>query len=171
MAPEEKPSFWTTLPGILTAAGTLITAVTGLIVALNWGGPPANKPTPAVVPAPVPTATRPAETPPGPALEIVGMSSRNPDHLVLKNVGATRLDVSGYLFKEGKHECAIPADTSIAAGETFTAYFFSEKNAGDAESREAEGDFVCSKTFGIGPQELIQVLTPGRELVVEKRAP
>lgn len=34
-APEEKKSFWTTLPGILTAIAGLITAITGLVVAIN----------------------------------------------------------------------------------------------------------------------------------------
>ena len=32
------PSFWTTLPGILTAVAALITAVTGLLVALGQAG-------------------------------------------------------------------------------------------------------------------------------------
>jgi hypothetical protein len=31
-------SFWTTLPGILTAIGTVITAATGLLIALNQAG-------------------------------------------------------------------------------------------------------------------------------------
>jgi hypothetical protein len=34
---ESKPSFWTTLPGILTALASLVGAVAGLIIALHHG--------------------------------------------------------------------------------------------------------------------------------------
>ncbi len=165
MAPEEKQSFWTTLPGILTGLAMLITAVTGLVVAFGWGESDTTESATAVEAAP---SVEPSSSP---GLEIIEMSSRSPDHVVLKNLGALTLDLSGYLLKEGKHECAIPAGKSLAPDETLTAYFFSEKNAADAASHEAVGDFVCSKTFGIGPQELVQVLTPGRVVISEKRAP
>src|SRR5215216_2060905 len=43
----EKKSFWTTLPGVLTALATLITAIVGMIVALNTTfGLFSSKPTP-----------------------------------------------------------------------------------------------------------------------------
>jgi hypothetical protein len=39
MTTEQRPtSWWQTLPGILTAAGAIITAVTGLVIALNQAG-------------------------------------------------------------------------------------------------------------------------------------
>jgi hypothetical protein len=39
MTTEPRPnSWWQTLPGILTAAGAIITAVTGLVIALNQAG-------------------------------------------------------------------------------------------------------------------------------------
>jgi hypothetical protein len=39
MTTEQRPtSWWQTLPGILTAAGAVITAVTGLVIALNQAG-------------------------------------------------------------------------------------------------------------------------------------
>jgi hypothetical protein len=38
MKKQEKQSFWTTVPGILTGVGALITAVAGLIVAINQIG-------------------------------------------------------------------------------------------------------------------------------------
>lgn len=39
MPEESNKSFWTTIPGILTALGGIITAVTGLIIALHPGSP------------------------------------------------------------------------------------------------------------------------------------
>ncbi|NKX54185.1 hypothetical protein [Arthrobacter mobilis] len=61
-----KPaSWWTTMPGILTAAAALITAVTGLVVGLAQAGllgRPGPEPGPA---ASSPAAPGPAETPAG----------------------------------------------------------------------------------------------------------
>jgi len=37
-ASDKKPSFWVTLPGIFTAAGTLIAACTGFVTALHTAG-------------------------------------------------------------------------------------------------------------------------------------
>lgn len=56
-APEAKKGFFATLPGIITAAVGGLTALTGLITALNaapWLQP---KPTPTVRPTPTPVAT------------------------------------------------------------------------------------------------------------------
>ncbi len=51
----DKPSFWTTLPGILTAIAAVITAVGGLLAALHTAGLiGAATPAPAVVANPVP---------------------------------------------------------------------------------------------------------------------
>jgi len=36
---EDKGSFWTTMPGILTGVASVIGAVTGLVIALNGGDP------------------------------------------------------------------------------------------------------------------------------------
>ena len=56
---EEKKSFWTTLPGILTALTTLITAIAGLVIALNnTVGLFSPKMTPTSIP-PAYTATAP----------------------------------------------------------------------------------------------------------------
>lgn len=66
----EPQSFWVTLPGILTSAGTLVVAITGLIIALN----------PATAPAPAPIVTDTAPyfltrrvTP----ADLTGISARN----------------------------------------------------------------------------------------------
>ncbi len=44
--PEEHKSFWTTLPGIITAIATLVTAVGGFLVVLNQVGFFGSKPEP-----------------------------------------------------------------------------------------------------------------------------
>ncbi len=61
---EQKKSFWTTLPGVLTAAATFITAVTGLIAILPDSKPHGPTPPPATtspsftdVTSTVPTST------------------------------------------------------------------------------------------------------------------
>lgn len=70
--PEEKKSFWATLPGILTAITALITAIAGLLAAINSSAElfPAKEtqtpipPTPTSTPVPLPTETfTPVPTP------------------------------------------------------------------------------------------------------------
>ncbi len=80
MADDPKQtSFWQTLPGILTAVGGIITAVSVLVATLNHAGllgdnttkppaeavqPPASHATPAAAPSPAaPTASNAAEPP------------------------------------------------------------------------------------------------------------
>src|SRR5215468_2355321 len=60
--PPKPPSWWQTLPGILTAVAGIITAATGLIVALNQAGALSSKEK-TVSPTPAPTATLAAATP------------------------------------------------------------------------------------------------------------
>lgn len=65
--PESKPSFWSSLPGILTGLGGLILAVTGLITALyttGMIGPKANSDAVPSVNSSVPLASSPAASPP-----------------------------------------------------------------------------------------------------------
>lgn len=52
---NEEKSFWTTVPGILTGIAAIITAIGGLIIALNMGG--IITPTPTLTPTPTPTPT------------------------------------------------------------------------------------------------------------------
>lgn len=58
--PPSAPSWWQTLPGILTGVAALITAVTGLLVAFNHGGSRTENGTPSSqsVPGPAPTGSR-----------------------------------------------------------------------------------------------------------------
>ena len=44
--PEEPKSFWSTIPGIITAIATLITAIGGFLVVLNQVGVFGSKPEP-----------------------------------------------------------------------------------------------------------------------------
>jgi hypothetical protein len=56
---NDKPSFWQTLPGIVTALAGAITAITGLVIALNRVGliGRSDGAAPAQVSAPAPTAS------------------------------------------------------------------------------------------------------------------
>ena len=70
MLSETSSSFWTTLPGLITAVALLLTAITGFYVAVilpdnnNGNVTPTMTPTP---PTPVPTDTTPDPTSPPPA--------------------------------------------------------------------------------------------------------
>ena len=59
--PESNPpssrSFWTTLPGVLTAVGGLIAGIAALLTALVSAGALGGRPTP--IPAPIAVATAP----------------------------------------------------------------------------------------------------------------
>ncbi|MGH9361933.1 MAG: hypothetical protein ACRD2T_08445 [Thermoanaerobaculia bacterium] len=60
MADETSKSFWATVPGILTGAATLITAIVGLLAALNR--PEAKpEPPPIVTEAPAPIEPQPIQ--------------------------------------------------------------------------------------------------------------
>ena len=74
MPDDEKPkSWWHTVPGIITTLTATVTALTGLVVAINqtgWLGPPTppaatrgSAPTPPAPPGPVSPAP-PAQAPP-----------------------------------------------------------------------------------------------------------
>lgn len=73
--PPKSQSWWQTLPGILTAVAALLTASTGLIVALNNMGVFSDKPTSAsstAIPAAVLSASTPAKPATSSAIEIPG---------------------------------------------------------------------------------------------------
>lgn len=146
---EDKRSFWVTIPGILTGIAGVITAITGLVVVIKQINP---------------------DGPESSTIEIVAISSHSPDHVVLENTTDAMQDISGFLLKEGGNECSIPLGTELAPSESFTAYFFSPRNAGDAVAHERQNHFVCTKAFGISSGETIEVLTPGRKPVTKKTA-
>lgn len=64
---KKKKSFWTSLSGILTGVAAIITAVTGLYIAINRNGEPPPIPAPTLHPTatstPVKSATLPKEWP------------------------------------------------------------------------------------------------------------
>ena len=65
MADDQKPSFWTSIPGVLTAIAALVSAIAGLMLALR---PSPTRPDPFRTPSPVaPTHTEatPQNTRPG----------------------------------------------------------------------------------------------------------
>ncbi len=82
--PSEKPSFWSTLPGIFTALGSFIVALTGLLTLLITHfsqAPPTSALTPTPTPTPASTSTiraTPTPTPPSP--------SPKPKEIVLQGI-------------------------------------------------------------------------------------
>ncbi|MBL8190197.1 MAG: hypothetical protein JNK38_19430 [Acidobacteria bacterium] len=105
--PAKSQSWWQTLPGILTAVAAIITATTGLIVALNNAGV-FSRDTELVSPTPTPTAvlsvststmseTSPVIDVPGPT-EIDGLEQQLKAANILLSTGsaAEREKVRGY---------------------------------------------------------------------------
>lgn len=68
--PSKSQSWWQTLPGILTALAAIITAATGLFVALNNAGV-FSRDSKLASPTPTPTVTSSASTPANPAPNFV----------------------------------------------------------------------------------------------------
>ena len=59
---DSKPSFWTSLPGILTGLAAVVTSVTGMVMALN-GADATNGSTPSAEAAMISLGTPPASAP------------------------------------------------------------------------------------------------------------
>src|SRR6185436_14867518 len=86
----EKKSFWTTLPGILTALAGLITAIAGVIAALNTtvglfspkATPALNPPTSTALPVSMATETPTPVPPPMFTTELLLYAEDNPNPAV-----------------------------------------------------------------------------------------
>jgi hypothetical protein len=147
---EESPkpqSWWQTLPGVLTAVATIITAATGLIVALNQAGcfPPRPNPNP---PGPTQTTAVSTDTSPRTAtgvdeleqklgaanikLSTGGVEDRSrvrgyftgptsPYHLLavscLEIMGNQRLKRIGYLDMIDKHYTLLVGENNYASAD------------------------------------------------------
>ena len=100
---EKKQSWWLTLPGILTAIGTFIGAITGLVAVLNQVGVFRTPvpPTTTSAPAPPPTTVNSSGPPPGVPL------------IALPTVGA---DWQG--FPPPAYARCLGGDAAAAIGET-----------------------------------------------------
>lgn len=81
---QEKPSFWTTLPGILAGLAAVIGAITALLVALGKAPDKSATATPAAS-APAPLASAPQPNP---------VSASPPQEATADN-GSTAVNVSG----------------------------------------------------------------------------
>lgn len=137
MSEGDKPSFWQTLPGVLTALATIITAVTGLIVGLVQSG--FFKPSPAEtvaaspsVPAEpatssgakeaalgaAPAAPAPSASPPGAAPATLNgphmnlLASENGGHLVAASGDNWKYTIDG---DETYHCCYYPKEYGVYA--------------------------------------------------------
>ena len=99
--PNEKQNFWTTLPGILTGVAAVLTAGTGLFLALNHPGDTSHsdRPQPPAVSSAAPVSASETATssrtsvPPAAAKEGVIVTSRNGD--------VTRLELKTFRHSVG----------------------------------------------------------------------
>lgn len=67
MDDDGTKGFWTTIPGILTGVAAVVTALTGLVVAIRGGAP-----------APAPSARAVAAAPAAPAASVVTVAATTP---------------------------------------------------------------------------------------------
>jgi hypothetical protein len=99
---ENKPNFWTTMPGFLTGLAAVLTAVTGLLVVMHPHGPSGSKETPAVGTVSPSDAGGAASAPGGtPGSSAAMPKQQKPTVLVIERDGSqTRLFLSS--FKESQ---------------------------------------------------------------------
>jgi hypothetical protein len=102
--PEKKQNFWTTMPGILTGLAALLTAVTGLWVAIGPHDKPGSDEHPAAVSAPMqasaPGSAPPASTQQSPAASPVSPAVAARDTVVVTSRAG---DVTKLLAKSFVH--------------------------------------------------------------------
>jgi hypothetical protein len=178
--PEEKKSFWTTLPGMLTAAAGLITAVAGLVAAINstielFPSKAMQTPVPpsftaTAVPTPVFTTrfNLYAENNPNPAVEQVEFDYKPGilpedtihDFIRLSNIdfGGLEPDDIGFNIQLILHNTS--AEQLVLV---LTDRFFSLV---DAQGQEAELVYFCcaskrGELLGAGQERTIQLLFRG----------
>lgn len=87
MDKNDQRSWWTTLPGVLTGAAAVLSAVTGLIVAIHQLGLFSGAPTPpAAAPAPAPPAATAAPAPAPPPLAGRTFKVDGNDEIIVRQV-------------------------------------------------------------------------------------
>jgi hypothetical protein len=98
--PEKKQSFWTTMPGILTGLAALLTAATGLWVAIGPHDKPASDGHAAAVTAPLqasaPGSAPPASTQHGPAANAAPVVAKESVIVTSRNGEVTRLATKSF---------------------------------------------------------------------------
>ena len=107
---EDKKSFWTTLPGILTGFAAVISAVTGLVVALHGGDPTVDQQDSnnSVIEQPVKTnhaangLSAHASVPPGERLSLKGIVDFSSVRFQDNNSVRSLMSWSDHYFREAK---------------------------------------------------------------------
>src|SRR5690349_18577328 len=98
--PEKKQSFWTTMPGILTGLAALLTAATGLWVAIGPHDKPASDGHAAAVTAPLqasaPGSAPPASTQHSPAANAAPVVAKESVIVTSRNGEVTRLAAKSF---------------------------------------------------------------------------
>jgi len=169
--PEEpkEQKWWQSLAGVLTAAGAVLTAVTGLIVALRHEEPPAPppsiatvtpQPTPAVTPQPTPAIT-PQPTPavsPQPAPAVAQQAPPTP------NIAGVWRDNWGTVYQLTQHGNAFQF---AAVGTSCTGAYVQSFGSGSVAGNSVQISYQsslpsrgsCSGTLSSNGQELTSTCT------------
>nr|WP_315187385.1 SH3 domain-containing protein [uncultured Albidiferax sp.] len=141
MEDDKKPNFWSSLPGLLTATATVITAATGLFLAIRPSLPTEPSAPPSTQPAQVATVV-PATAP----VAVVAPAAASKF-----NLAAVIKDNDGHTNVRSKPSASSAILTRLTAGETFATY----KQDGDWwQVRTADGQvgYVHISRIKILPQ-------------------
>nr|WP_315239514.1 SH3 domain-containing protein [uncultured Albidiferax sp.] len=147
MEDDKKPNFWSSLPGLLTATATVITAATGMFLAIRPSLPTAPVTSPSTAPASiavvVPATATPLATPAAPPAAPATSSKFN--------LAAVIKDSDGHTNVRSKPTASSAILTRLTAGETFATF----KQDGDWwQVRTADGQvgYVHISRIKILPQ-------------------
>ena len=158
MPEESKQSWWQTLPGTLTAAGALLTAVTGLIIALRHEEP---KPVPAPAPA---TTVAPQQGPQDQPPAVPNSTSVKPQVPETPNIAGTWRDNWG-------NRSLVTQDGATyhfqAEGRSCTGRYFRSEGSGSISGNAVHSDYQstlpsqgsCSGTLSANGRELSSTCT------------
>lgn len=129
---EKKQNFWTTMPGILTGLAALLTAATGLWVAIGPHDKPAANEHPAAVTAPTPLqSSAPGSAPPvstqqtpAPGAAATGQSAQYPVVLTSRAGDVTRLSAKTFVHNYTDKAIELTSGQTIAFERIKTIDFF-----------------------------------------------
>lgn len=111
---EEQKAFWTSMPGILTGLATVVTAITGLYLAISGDSRPAQD---GQVPA-VPTV--PASGKPAPDQSLPSHLSPRPQDIF--RLAAVIDDPDGFTLIRSQKSASSQVVARVEQGETFYTY-------------------------------------------------
>ena len=153
---DARPSFWTTLPGILTGLAALITALVGVValVSQQHGDPPSGKTQNGPVTGQGTTATPPSSAsaePQGGQSPVTVSATMQPDDFLDVDTGQVGTGVNGELaLREGAWLQLFKGRTAVVPKETDQAGCVSalqhRSDSGVSSDRLAAGAVLCLST-------------------------